>query len=865
MESIRILILEHDANDLDLLLHVLNKSELSYATEIVATREKYREALINFKPDIILSDYSLPSFDGLSAFNIKQEICPETPFIVVSGTIGEENAVELIKKGITDYVLKEKMYQVVPKTQRALKEARDQEQKYIAENDLKQSREHLQRIMDQSLDMICTFDHDCNFIEVSAASSRVLGYEPEELAGRSAWELVHPEDQEKTAGMVSDLIKGIRSQHFENRYIRKNGDIVPLFWTVRWDENERQAYCVARDASFIKKAEEELVEHNEQIKNILESITDGFISLDMEWRVTYWNRAAEYILGNERDDIIGKNVWDSYPEAVSLKFYTEYRHVMEDRVSSTFEEYFPPIKAWIQVSAYPSKDGISIFFKDVTEQKRTENINNLHKEVLEHYTSKGSQIEDTISLLLDGINQVYPELLCSVLKRHDDKLLYWVHTRVLKSFKGAKKYLPVGAKGGICGMAALLNEKITVTDISTDPLFENYHEAAAANNLKAAVCYPICNPNQKVLGTFTIYLNTARALSHSEEVVLERARYVLQHIMENHINEIALKESEEKYRDLFQLSPMPMWVFDPDTLQFLKVNEAAIRHYGYSREEFQSMTIQDIRPNDALKSFKNALDFSKENRSFFEGTFDHLKKSGELIKVQIQSNLISFGDQEARIVLAIDITEKLKLETALQFSEKRFKALVQEGSELINIIDKEGNIKYASPASSLIMGSEPNQLIGKNAFDFIQEDDRAILNESLSLLTRTKRVQSSAFRLKSKDHQYRWLETVATNLLNDPAVDGIVLNSRDITESVNYTKAIEEQNSILREIAWIQSHVVRAPLARIMGLVDLMGNYPNDKESLAELLDHLLTSAYELDDVIRTIVKKSELAENIFN
>lgn len=856
MESIRILIVEHDIYDLDLLLHVLNKNALNYIHRTVETRKKYEEELINFKPQIILADYNLPAFDGLSAFNIKQDICPEIPFIIVSGAIGEEKAVELIKKGVTDYVPKENMYQVIPKVQRALKEARDREQKCIAENALKESQEQLQRIMDQSLDMICTIDLDGRFVEVSAASSQVLGYAPEELRSRSAWELIHPEDLEKTAELA-----GVRTLHFENRYIRKNGDIVPLFWTVRWDENEKLAYCVARDASAIKKAETELAEYNEQIKNILESITDGFVSLNRQWDVIYWNRAAEYILGTKRENIIGKNVWDVFHEAISLKFYTEYHRVMNDRVSSAFEEYFPQIKAWIQVIAYPSKDGISLFFKDITELKRVASINNLQKEVLELYTRQGSQIEDTISLLLDGIQQIHPELLCSVLKRADDKLLYWVHSQSLKSFNGAKKYLPVGKNGGICGMAALLKKKIAITDISAEPLFKNYHEAAAANNLKAAVCYPISDTNEQILGIFTIYLSSARALTSSEEASLERARYVLQHVIENHVNEIVLKESEEKYRDLFHLSPLPMWVYDSDTYRFLNVNEAAIRHYGYSLKEFFNMTIRDIRPKDAWNELETAVEASKKNHSFSQGTFDHLKKNGELIKVHIQSNLIAFGSQKARIVLANDITEKLKIETSLEISERRFKALVQGGSELINIIDKEGNIKYASPASASIMGSEPNQLIGKNVFEFIQEDDKAKLTESFSLLNRTKRVQSSAFRLKCEDHQYRWLQTVATNLLNDPAINGIVLNSRDITESVNYTKSIEEQNCILREIAWIQSHVVRAPLVRIMGLIDLIGNYPNDKESLAVLLDHLLTSAYELDDVIRTIVKKSEMAE----
>lgn len=862
MEIIRILIIEHDINDLNLLLHVLNESKLNYIQRTVETRKRYEEELVNFKPQIILAEHTLPAFDGTTAYNIKQKISPETPFIIISGSIGEENAVELVKQGITDYVVKKNIYQVIFKIQRALKEASDYRQKIIAELELKQSREQLQKIMDESLDMICILNDQGRFVEVSAASNQILGYSPEELRGMSAWDLIFPGDIKKTEELISDTLAGIRPAQFENRYVRKNGEIVPIFWSISWSENQRLAYCVARDASSIKRAETELKEHTEQIKNILENITDGFLSLNSEWKITYWNREAEYILGAKQEDMIGQNVWEVFREAVSLRFYTEYHHVMNHRVSSSFEEYFPPLKAWIGVNAYPSKDGISIFFRDTTEIKRIQSINDLQRNVLEFYTKRGSRIEEAIMLLLKGIQEIHPELFCSTLKLENDKLYFWVFPHLPESFINAGKFR-VGDDGGTGGMAAFFNERVAVTDIPTDPLFKNLQDLSAEYNLKASVSYPICDPDKKILGIFAVFLNTTRALTNSEEKSLESALYVLHQIMDNHINEIALKESEEKYRDLFHLSPIPIWVYDPETLKFLKVNEAAIRHYGYNREEFQSMTIRDIRPHDALESLQDVVESSKKHLSFFQGTFDHLKKNGELIKVLIQSNLISFGSGKARIVLAVDITEKLKFETSLQLSEKRFKALVQEGSELINIIDVAGNIKYTSPASAGMVGHKPEALLENNVLDFIHEDEKVAFLNALSSLLKNKRLKTLPFRLKDIKGGYRWVQSIMTNLLTDPAIQGIVVNSRDITESVNHIQAIEDQNSQLQEIAWMQSHVVRAPLVRIMGLIDLVRNYPNDKESLDELLDYILTSAHDLDSVIKTIVKKSELAENI--
>jgi signal transduction histidine kinase/CheY-like chemotaxis protein len=132
--NLKILVLEDNQNDADLVHRELKKSGLSFTSEIIKTREEFEHALQNFNPDIILSDYSLPSFDAGAAFRIKQNKFPHIPFIIVSGIIGEENAVELIKSGVTDYAPKNKLFTLSQKINRALKEAEERkEKKNIAE------------------------------------------------------------------------------------------------------------------------------------------------------------------------------------------------------------------------------------------------------------------------------------------------------------------------------------------------------------------------------------------------------------------------------------------------------------------------------------------------------------------------------------------------------------------------------------------------------------------------------------------------------------------------------------------------------------------------------------------------------------
>jgi len=135
--EIKILLIEDNPNDADLLYRELKKSGFNFIFEVVSTCEEFENALESMNPDLILSDYSLPSFDATRAFRIKQNKYPLIPFIIVSGIIGEENAVELIKEGVTDYAQKNKLFTLSPKITRALNDKKEQEEKLIIAEKLK--------------------------------------------------------------------------------------------------------------------------------------------------------------------------------------------------------------------------------------------------------------------------------------------------------------------------------------------------------------------------------------------------------------------------------------------------------------------------------------------------------------------------------------------------------------------------------------------------------------------------------------------------------------------------------------------------------------------------------------------------------
>src|SRR5262249_28895866 len=125
------------------------------------------------------------------------------------------------------------------------------------------------------------------------------------------------------------------------------------------------------------------------------------------------------------------------------------------------------------------------------------------------------------------------------------------------------------------------------------------------------------------------------------------------------------------YRALFERSPLPMWVFDVETLRFVAVNDAAVRHYGYSRAEFGSLTIADIRPKEDVSQLREHLEHRDPPGAVTE--WRHRKKDGSIIHVEVQAHDFDFEDRSVRLVLANDVTERRRAQEALRKTEDQLR------------------------------------------------------------------------------------------------------------------------------------------------------------------------------------------------
>ena len=174
--------------------------------------------------------------------------------------------------------------------------------------------------------------------------------------------------------------------------------------------------------------------------------------------------------------------------------------------------------------------------------------------------------------------------------------------------------------------------------------------------------------NDKKFGIRALSMGIADYLSKDEltpSVLYKSIAYSLERCRIN----FELNKSEEKYRNIFNLTPVPKWIYAIDSLRFLSVNEAALTHYGYSRNEFLNMTLLDLRPNDQQHELTTLIDNGKLTSPFLKGNYIHQKKNGDLLKVELQSNSIEFNGQQARLVVALDISTR-DFQEKLQAFEK---------------------------------------------------------------------------------------------------------------------------------------------------------------------------------------------------
>lgn len=240
------------------------------------------------------------------------------------------------------------------------------------------STTQLQRLFNSSLDIICSVNLEKKIVHINDACRNLLGYSPEEMTGRYLLDFIYEEDWTKTVAVEAAIFYGDNKVSFENRYYHKNGSVVFLHWSCYWDATENLMFCIGRDTTgrnskevLQAQYEERVKKQNREMQDMLERMTDCFFAMDDEWRIIYANTQCGRTLGLNIEDYLSRSLWECFPDMVGTIFYEEYKKAMQQKVSVHFTAYLHTFNNWLEVHAYPSDTGLSVFFRDISQEKRS--------------------------------------------------------------------------------------------------------------------------------------------------------------------------------------------------------------------------------------------------------------------------------------------------------------------------------------------------------------------------------------------------------------------------------------------------------------------------------------------------------------
>ncbi|OOQ61752.1 PAS domain-containing sensor histidine kinase [Mucilaginibacter pedocola] len=228
-------------------------------------------------------------------------------------------------------------------------------------------------LIENSYDGISLLDRYWNVLYRSKSAARINGWSNEERAAEKFEHLIHPDD----LGIVRDLFRRVLAQPdkpFVGTYrtLHKLGHYIWIECQLNNllnDPDVEAIVCNFRDVTGRILADEQIREKTGQISNILESITDGFIALDKNYCYTYANHRVGEMIGIDAANMIGKCVWEMFPDAVNSDTFKAFKRAMENQEYVTNEDYYAPLGLWQENHIYPSPDGLSVFIRDVTESK----------------------------------------------------------------------------------------------------------------------------------------------------------------------------------------------------------------------------------------------------------------------------------------------------------------------------------------------------------------------------------------------------------------------------------------------------------------------------------------------------------------
>ena len=838
---LKILFAEDLRSDADLAVLELRKEGLRFEHMRVDTRVEFVKALNEFKPDIIISDYMMPSFNGLQALKEVKKFNPEIPFILCTGSINEETAVECIKAGATDYVIKEHLTRLPFAVKEALEQSMKEKEKKAAELLLKENEEKLQSIFSAApigIGLVV----DRVFMEVNDTFCKMTGYTRKELIGKSSEMIYATKKEYESDGtekyrQISE--KGTGS--VETRFKCKNGKILNILLSSAPLDKDNLGKGVTFTATDITKkiqTEEALANEKYLIYSLMNTLPDHIYFKDLSSRFIRINKAQAQFFGlSDPSQAVGKTDSDFFSGEHAEQAYEDEQTIIRTGQSISIEEKETHINrpdTWVSTVKLPLKDkdgniigtfGIS---RDITKRRITE-------EALQKSQS-----------LFQTLSQVSP---VGIFRTDPDGHTTYVNPK-WSELSGLSSEEALG-EGWL--NAVHPEDRIHLSESWVNNLKSGKESIAEFRFLRPdgktvwvigeAVAEMIGNEVTGIIGTITDITDRKRA-------------------------EMDLRESEEKFKAIFQNSNDAIMLlnkngfFDcnPQTLKIFKVNK---------KEEFIKFLPAELSP-PFQPDGKNSFEASEKNISiaYQEGynRFDwvHRRVNGEDFYVEVLLSAFDLKGEHVLQATVRDITERKRVAEVLKESEEKYRSIFENVQDVYYETSIDGTILEISPSIGILSKGQYHMkdLTGKSMYNFYSDaSERASL---ITILKEQGTVSDFEITLKNKDGS-----SVPCSISSKICFDSqgqpekIIGSMHDITDRRNAIEALklakdkaEASDKLKTSFLNNISHEVRTPLNGILGFAEIMSQpylSENDrKESLAMLFessDRLLNTITNYMDI----------------
>ncbi len=778
-DTLRVLLVEDSENDAMLLLRELRRGGYQPLSERVYTPEDMKRALRDSETggrpfQVVISDYYMPRFRAPEALELLREIDSEIPFIVVSGKIGEDAAVEIMKAGADDYLSKENMGRLCPAIERELREVGVKKER---ERALSRSEDRFKRLVEQAADAIFVHDLQGNIVDVNRQACESLGYTREELLGLSVADVEEDHVPESLRELWGRIISG-PPRTLEGTHRRKDGSTFPVELRIGvFEDGERPLMlALVRDISGRKESEKKIREAENRYRTLVEQIpavtyVQEPIESDNPKAITYMSPQYETMLGYPADaEIVDEEHW------LRMLHSEDRERVLaeEVRTDETGEPYRIEYRliasdgrvVWVHDEAelVRDEDGKPLYWLgvqyDITEQKRAE----------KEFTKSEERFRATFEQAAVGILQVG---LDGGWLRFNDKFCDIV-----------------GYEREELGAASVFS-LISPEDFDKD--FERGVSMLAGELRDYTEEKLIVGKDGR-----RVWINLTVSLVHDET---DEPRYfiaVVEDISRRKQAEEELKQSEERFRVLSQ--EVVEGLILSENGKIIDANRSVTEMFGYGLDELVGRYASELTPPEYRDMVKKRI--SDEDTRLYESR--GLKKDGTVFPIEIRPRHLPYSGRRIRATSVIDLTERKQAEEALIMSEERYRTLVEQLPAVTYMQEiEDSSLAYVSPQIEGVLGYSPEEYLANpdlRSLTIHPEDRGWVLAEDVRT-DETGEPYSVEYRRISRDGRVVWVREEAVLVRDSEGGplfwQGILM---DVTERKRQEEALRQSEALYRTV-----------------------------------------------------------------